>query len=81
MASSTRRVDSQPTAQGAMPTPDSADLRLARQLALERRLEDGYRRIEEARLHGADVRAWEDFWCQLLREYEAVCDEIGTLAA
>jgi hypothetical protein len=52
-----------------------------RRAALERRLEDGYRRIEEARLNGADVRAWEDFWIQLLREYEAVCDEIGTLAA
>ena len=53
----------------------------ARRHALEQRLEDGYRRIEEARLNQLDVRAWEDFWIQLLREYERVCDEIGDLAA
>ena len=53
----------------------------ARRRTIEQRLEDGYRRIEEARLNQLDVRAWEDFWIQLLREYERVCDEIGGLAA
>ena len=52
-----------------------------RRRVLEQRLDDGYRRIEEARLNQLDVRAWEDFWIQLLREYERVCDELGSLAA
>ena len=47
----------------------------------EHRLEDGYQRIEVARLSGRDVEAWEEFWVQLLREYEGVCDELGRLAA
>lgn len=76
---------SQPERNAATPAPDFDQAPLnepfSRRVALERRLEDGYRRIEEARLNGADVRAWEDFWVQLLREYEAVCDEIGSLAA
>ena len=42
---------------------------------LHRRLEDGYRRIDQALRHGEDVEAWEAFWISLLREYEAVCDE------
>ena len=41
---------------------------------LERRLEDGYRRIEEAKAQGRDIQAWEEFWFQLLREYEEICD-------
>lgn len=41
---------------------------------LNRRLEDGYRRIEEAQAQGRDVKHWEEFWIQLLREYEALCD-------
>jgi hypothetical protein len=53
----------------------------ARRRALERRLEDGYHRIEEARLSQLDVRAWEDFWIQILREYERVCDDLGSVAA
>ena len=73
----TRDLDRSPAA----PEPRSFDRPHARRSALERRLEDGYRRIEEARLNGADVRAWEDFWIQLLREYEGVCDEIDALAA
>ena len=52
-----------------------------RRRVLEQRLDDGYRRIEEARLKQLDVRAWEDFWIELLREYEGVCDDLGTLAA
>jgi hypothetical protein len=50
-------------------------------VALERRLDDGYRRIESARLDGLDVGAWEEFWIQLLREYESISDEVQRLAA
>lgn len=38
---------------------------------LERRLNDGYVRIEQALAQGQDVTAWEDFWIELLRQYEA----------
>ena len=48
---------------------------------LEHRLDDGYRRIEEARLQGRDVQAWEEFWIQLLREYEEICDGLRLAAA
>jgi len=48
---------------------------------LERRLDDGYRRIEEARVRGVDVQAWEEFWLQLLSEYEDVCDGLRLAAA
>ena len=49
--------------------------REARRLSLERRLEDGYRRIDQAALGGADVTEWESFWIRLLGEYEDVCRE------
>lgn len=42
---------------------------------LERRLEDGYRRIDQAALAGTDVSEWESFWIKLLGEYEDVCRE------
>jgi len=45
------------------------------------RLEDGYARIEEAIVRGVDIRAWEDFWLQLLDEYEDVCDGLRLEAA
>ncbi len=51
------------------------------QETLERRLEDGYRRIEEAKVQGRDVKAWEEFWIQLLREYEEICDGLRLAAA
>jgi hypothetical protein len=51
------------------------------QETLERRLDDGYRRIEEARVQGRDVQAWEEFWIQLLREYEEICDGLRLAAA
>lgn len=41
---------------------------------LERRLDDGYARIEHARQLGQDVTAWEDFWIDLLHQYETVVD-------
>jgi hypothetical protein len=46
-----------------------------RRRALERRLDDGYIRIDEALRAGTDVTAWEDFWLALLADYEHVCDE------
>lgn len=48
-----------------------------RRESLARRLDDGYDRIEQAAAAGTDVAAWEDFWIDLLREYEAVCDELA----
>ena len=54
------------------------DTRLAaiadRRRVLERRLEEGYLRIEEALRGGADVTAWEDFWLALLADYESVSE-------
>lgn len=52
----------------------------ARRQTLEVRLEDGYRRIEAALEQGADVAAWEGFWIGLLREYEAVCEDLRLAA-
>jgi hypothetical protein len=46
-----------------------------RRHALERRLDDGYLRIEEALRAGADVSTWEDFWLNLLADYEGVCGQ------
>jgi hypothetical protein len=54
------------------PTPPTTDL-LA---TLEARLGDGYDRIETARAAGEDVARWEDFWLELLRQYEAAYDAL-----
>jgi hypothetical protein len=51
-----------------------------RRESLERRLEDGYDRIDEAVLAGGDVAEWESFWVRLLHEYEDVCREIDIAA-
>lgn len=40
---------------------------------LERRLDDGYERIEQAIARGENVTHWEDFWLDLLHQYEAAC--------
>lgn len=50
-------------------------------VTLERRLEDGYRRIEQAAREGKDVSAWETFWINLLRQYEALCDSLADAQA
>lgn len=47
----------------------------SRRQSLEQRLDDGYRRIDEAALGGADITEWESFWIKLLGEYEDVCRE------
>lgn len=51
-----------------------------RRATLEHRLEEGYRRIDEAALTGVDVTEWEQFWIRLLREYEGVCRELDRAA-
>jgi len=51
-----------------------------RRRTLERRLDDGFQRIDQALRDGADVAAWEDFWIQLLREYESLCDDLAAAA-
>lgn len=43
---------------------------------LERRLNDGWNRIEEALRRGEDVHAWESFWIDLLHQYEAAFDAL-----
>ncbi len=48
-------------------------------VVLERRLEDGYLRIDAARRNGRDIQTWESFWIDLLHQYEAVAD--GLLVA
>jgi hypothetical protein len=52
----------------------------ARRSMLENRLEDGYHRIDQAVLTGADVSDWESFWLRLLGEYEDVCRELDQAA-
>ena len=48
--------------------------------SLERRLDDGYRRIEGARQAGQDTADWEEFWIQLLHEYESIADDLALAA-
>lgn len=64
----------------AIPLAARRDHIRGRRAGLERRLEDGYERIDQALRDGADVAAWEAFWIQLLREYEAVCDDLRPAA-
>jgi hypothetical protein len=52
----------------------------ARRRTLEDRLDDGYQRIDQAALSGADVSEWESFWLRLLDEYEDVCRELDRAA-
>lgn len=47
---------------------------------LFRRLEDGYQKIEDAQAAGRDTAFLDEFWLSLLREYEAVCDELQKAA-
>ena len=52
---------------GSLPEPPAAQ-------QLAKRLNDGYNRIEVARQKSEDVEAWEDFWIDLLHQYEESCD-------
>ncbi|MEI6042798.1 MAG: hypothetical protein WCS37_00280 [Chloroflexota bacterium] len=47
---------------------------------LVERLDKGAVRIEEARAKGKEVQEWEDYWIQLLRHYEQICDKLRELA-
>ena len=47
---------------------------------LLKRLEDGYEKIEQAQANGRDTAFLEEFWINLLHEYEAVCDELQKAA-
>lgn len=49
-------------------------------IMLEHRLNDGYARIEQALAQGQDVTAWEDFWIDLLHQYEAAMDSVPVAA-
>lgn len=55
--------------------PAIGNMTQERRESLERRLEDGYRRIDEAIVAGTEVTEWESFWIKLLREYEDICHE------
>jgi hypothetical protein len=59
-------------------TPDGAAG--ATLTTLERRLDEGYSRIEEAIARGEDVTAWESFWIDLLHQYEAEWDALPDAA-
>ncbi len=50
------------------------------QLELTRRLETGYAYIDRMIAAGEDVTKLEDFWIQLLRQYEALCEGLAEAA-
>ena len=50
------------------------------QYELARRLETGYDYIDRMIASGEDVTKLEDFWIQLLRQYEAVCEGLAEAA-
>ena len=60
--------------------PIEISTRMTEIAQLERRLDDGYTRIEQARLDGIDTTAWEEFWVKLLVEYQSICDELTEAA-
>lgn len=73
MAVQTRRPMTVP--EGKQPKDRGSELRKQRDV-LAQRLETGYRMIADKRAEGFEVTAWEDFWLELLRRYERVCDEL-----
>ncbi len=46
---------------------------------LERRLNDGWGKINKGIEQGVDVNAWTEFWLSLLHEYEKLSDELWGL--
>ncbi len=50
---------------------------MAELVRIEGRLEDGYRKIDEATVEGRDAGRWEDLWLQLLDDYERIYDLIA----
>jgi hypothetical protein len=62
-------------AKATTPTPFKRldeDMSLRR---LEQRLNDGYEVIEKRRNAGLDVSKLEDFWIELLHQYEDRCND------
>ena len=55
-------------------TPETAEERIAK---LERRLHDGFLRIGEAMQRGVEVENWERHFVMLVREFEALSDELA----
>ncbi len=47
---------------------------------LDRRLDDGYRRIEQAHSAGQETSAWDSFWIELLHQYESLADDLALAA-
>jgi hypothetical protein len=58
-------------------SPGDLEQSRIRAAVLAGRLEDGYRRIDEAIEAGEDVEAWEEFWITLLHQYESLCDDLA----
>jgi hypothetical protein len=50
------------------------------QLELIRRLETGYEYIDRMVAAGGDVTKLEDFWIELLHQYEALCEDLAEAA-
>jgi len=50
------------------------------QLELTRRLDNGYAYVDRMIAAGEDVTRLEEFWIQLLRQYEAVCEGLAEAA-
>ena len=46
----------------------------------ERRLADGFELIEVRRAAGIDVTKLEEFWIDLLHQYETLCDRLPAAA-
>jgi hypothetical protein len=44
---------------------------------LAQRLDDGYSRIDLGIANGLDVEHWEEFWLELLHQYERLVDEFA----
>lgn len=72
------RFESKSSVEPTLTVLDLSDAQTVTSLA--QRLDDGYRRIDEAQLAGVDTSAWEEFWLKLLREYESLCDELDHAA-
>jgi len=47
---------------------------MAELVRIESRLEDGYRKINDAAESGREALRWEDLWLQLLDDYERIYD-------
>lgn len=52
------------------------DLRQQRD-QLDRRLSDGWDKIDQGIAAGQSVEPWETFWISLLAEYESVCNALA----